>query len=52
MEQMNKKEFIENATEILKDCGLTEKQADAIAHLTVILEKNKTSSKNCKCTLL
>ena len=41
MEQMNEKEFIKNATEILKDCGLTKEQAAAIAHLTVILEKNK-----------
>lgn len=51
MEQMNKKEFIENATKILKECGLTEKQADAMAHLTIILEKSKTSSKNCNTLL-
>ena len=37
----NGNDFVKNATEILKDYGLTEKQADAIANLTVLLERSK-----------
>ena len=36
---MNEKEFIDNATELLTEYGLTKEQADAMARLTVILEK-------------
>ena len=36
---MNEKEFIDNEIKLLIDYGLTEEQADAMAHLTVILEK-------------
>jgi len=36
---MNEEEFINNATKLLTEYGLTQEQADAMAHLTVILEK-------------
>jgi len=36
---MDEKESIDNATKLLTEYGLTEEQADAMAHLTVILEK-------------
>ena len=38
---MDREEFIKNAMEILQDCGLTEEQSDAIANLTIQLEKSK-----------
>lgn len=41
METMTEKEFIDNAKKVLSDCSLTEDQADAIANLTLILEKSK-----------
>ena len=38
-------DFEKNATELLiKECNLTNEQAEAIAKLTVILEKNKISA--------
>ena len=41
MEKMTEKEFIENAVKLLtKDFNMTVKEAEAMAHLTVILEKN------------
>lgn len=42
METMTEKEFIDNATKLLTEYNLTQEQADAIAHLTVILEKKQT----------
>ena len=42
---MNEEEFIDNAVRLLtKECSITDKQAEAIANLTVILEKNKISA--------
>lgn len=38
---MNKEEFIKSAIEILQECGLTKAQSDAIANLTIQLEKSK-----------
>ena len=41
MEQMTEKEFIDNAIKLLtKDFNMTKEEAEAMAHLTVILEKN------------
>lgn len=40
-ELMDQISFINDATQTLTEYGLTKEQADAIAHLTVILEKNK-----------
>ena len=37
---MTEEEFIENAIKVSMDIGLTYEQAEAIAELTVILEKN------------
>ena len=38
---MTEEEFIDTATNLLKDCGLTEEQANAMANLTVLLERDK-----------
>ena len=41
MEQMTEKEFVNNATKLLtKDFSISKEEAEAIAKLTVILEKN------------
>lgn len=41
MEQMTEKEFINNATKLLtKDFNIPKEDAEAMAKLTVILEKN------------
>ena len=41
MEQMTEKEFINNAIKLLtKDFNMTREEAEAMARLTVILEKN------------
>ena len=37
---MTEEDFIKTAIEINKEIGLTEEQSEAIAKLTVILEKN------------
>ena len=37
---MNEEEFINNATDILVNKGLSQEQANAIANLTVLLENN------------
>ena len=37
---MTEEEFIDNAIKVSMDIGLTYEQAEAIAKLTVILEKN------------
>ena len=39
LKEMNEQEFIDNATKLLTEYGLTEEQADAMAHLTIILKK-------------
>jgi len=38
---MNKDEFIKNAIEILQECCLTEEQSEAMANITIQLEKSK-----------
>lgn len=39
---MDNQEFVDSATNILvNECDLTQEQAQSIANLTVILEKNK-----------
>lgn len=40
---MTEEEFIENAIKINMELGLSREQAEAIAHLTVILERNKNN---------
>ena len=41
MEQMTEKEFVDNAIKLLtKDFNMTKEEAEAMARLTVILEKN------------
>lgn len=37
---MDKEEFIKNAVQILQDCGLDETKSNAIANLTIAMEKN------------
>ena len=37
--KLTEKEFIDNATDLLVDYGLTEEQANALAQLTIILDK-------------
>jgi hypothetical protein len=41
MEQMTEKEFVDNAIKLLtKDFNMTKEEAEAMARLTVMLEKN------------
>lgn len=44
---VNEEELAKNAKDILvKECNLTEKQADAMVNVSIILEKNKYGNKD------